>query len=165
MTFSFATARTHKGLAYVDLGLPSGTKDYFAWCETKPNAGLSVRFVEETKQEQQKPKSLVGTKWKWEEKWEWPEEWGENLYDSDYYTVYEYFEFISENKLYHESDFGLLGGDANYYHYTFDGYRGAIFFEEERQEILLKTDEKGLKYIFLPGHNSWGDGKFKQVKE
>lgn len=122
--------------------------------------GLSVRPVKAVKQEQ-KTISLIGTKWKWGDEYEWDEEeLGEN--DSKYYEVSVYIEFISEQKLYYESDWGPYGGNAEYYYYSFDGEKGKIF-DDEKLTFIVELDEKGLPSTLILEGKHIGKLTLRQV--
>lgn len=114
--------------------------------------GLSIRPVK-AKQEPLKTMSLIGTKWKWEDEWE---------YESEYFNVYDFIEFISEQKLYYESDRGLFGGNGEYYYYSFDGNKGEIFDEEETS-FIVKTDENGLPSTLILEGKHIGKLTLRQV--
>lgn len=116
--------------------------------------GLSIRPVK-AKQEPPKTMSLTGTKWKWEDEWE---------YESEYFNVYDYIEFISEQKLYYESDRGLFGGNGEYYYYSFDGNKGEIYDEEETM-FIVKTDEKGLPSTLILEGKHIGKLTLRQVTQ
>lgn len=108
--------------------------------------------VKDANQESKKSISLSGTKWEWEDKYEWDEEWGEN--ESEYYDVSVYIEFITEQELYYESDWGPYGGNAENYYYSFDGNNGVIY-NEEKPVFIVKTNEKGLpSTLILEGKNT-----------